>query len=265
LNILCIDIETLPIVLQTWDLKQEYNSHDNIIQESSIVCASWMLVDIDKKPSSVSVLDCMSRFNRSVYDDTHVVKTLHNVVNEADIILGQNSDNFDLKIINWRAKCHGLQPIKRMETIDTLKESRKVFRPPSHRLDYKGKALGHGGKIHMDMQDWRDITQYSYPPAGTKRDRDKAITTIKKMVRYNQRDVELDVELYLDERSWYKKHPNRLLYDPKVDGCPTCPSKDIRKKGFRRTATCTYQSYQCNSCGKQFQGTERLNKVDLKN
>jgi len=224
-----------------------------------------MYVDIDRKPSSVSVLDCMSRFNKSVYDDAHVVTKLHRVINEADVILGQNSDNFDLKIINWRSKCHGLEPIRRMETIDTLKESRKVFRPPSHRLDYKGKALGHGGKIHMDMQDWRDITQYSYPPAGQKRDRDKAIQAIRKMVKYNKRDVELDVELYLDERSWYKKHPNRLLYDAKIDGCPTCPSKDYKKAGYRRTSTGIYQAYQCKSCGKKFQGAARLANVDLKN
>ena len=248
-----------------WHLGKQRIPHDNIIQESSIISIAWMYVDIDKKPSSVSILDCMSRFNVSVYDDYHVIKKICRVIDEADVILGQNSDNFDLKIINWRAKQHGFPPLKRCDTIDTLKESRKVFRPPSHRLDYKGKALGHGGKVHVDMQLWRDIAQYNYPQIGAKRNKALAVYSVKKMVAYNQHDVELTVEQYLDERAWYKRHPNRLLYDPKVDGCPTCPSKDIKKQGFRRTATGQYQAYMCKSCGKKFQGTERLNRVELKN
>ena len=224
-----------------------------------------MTVDIDKEPSSASVLDCPSRFTKSVYDDYHVVKRLHQAIEGADVLLGQNSDNFDIKIINWRAKQHGLLPLKRTETIDTLKESRKVFRPPSHRLDYKGKALGHGGKVHVDGQLWRDITQYTYPPAGTKADKQKAIDAVKQMVIYNKRDVELDIKVYLDERAFYKKHPNRLLYDPRSDACPTCGGMDLKKNGHRFTQTGQYQSLGCRSCGKRFQSIKRTAKADYKN
>lgn len=263
MKILAWDIETLPMAVFLWHLgKHSHISHDNIIQESSIVCAAWKYVEIDKRVRSVSVMDCKTRFDKNAYDDYHVVKKLHSVLQDADVLLAQNGDNFDLKIFNWRAKRWGLDPaVPKVQTIDTLKESRKVFRPPSHRLDYKNKALGHEGKERIDIREWFDIALYGIG----KGDKITAISALKKMIHYNKRDVEALEEMYLDERAWYKQHPNRLLYDPNVDGCPTCGGKSYSKNGYRHTVTGIYQAYHCSSCGKRFQGTKRLHKVELKN
>lgn len=217
-----------------------------------------MDVEKDKKPKSVSILDDKVRFNTSVYDDYHVVKTLWSVLDSADVLLGQNIDQFDVKLFNWRAKKHGFSPVARCQTIDSLKESRAVFKPPSHRLDYKGKTHGLGGKEQTGgMQLWRDIALAEF--GGSMETAEKAV---KKMLRYNRRDVVLVKDVYFNERTYYKKHPNRILYDSNA-GCPTCGGQNFVDAGFAYTMVGKFQRYKC-SCGRRFQDTHTVLRVLVK-
>ena len=260
MKILIWDIETLPLALFQWSLHQDHNEHQNIIRESSIVCVSWMYAGMGKKPQSISILDDPGSYKKSVYTDRVIVDRMRDVIEESDILVAQNGDNFDLKILNWRSEQNGLKPLAIRQQVDTLKESRKVFRPPSHRLDYKGKALGYGGKDKVDGQLWRDIALREFGGSDA-----VCRTAIKKMLKYNRRDVTLLEEVYLRERAWYKKHPNRILYDPIAKACPVCGGKQIMKHGIRHLLSRSYQNYKCSSCGKQFRSTQSLPvKADFK-
>ena len=220
---------------------------------------AWMDIEAHKKPRSVSILDDKVRFNTSVYDDYHIIETIWPVLDSADVLLGQNIDSFDVKVFNWRAKLHGFGPVARVQTIDSLRESRKVFRPPSHRLNYKGMVHGLGGKQKTGgMQLWRDIALAEF--GGNMEVAEKAI---KKMLRYNRRDVVLVKDVYLNERSYYKKHPNRILYDVNA-GCPTCGGHESVDCGFAYTSAGKYQRYKCSTCGRRYQDTHSTDRALVK-
>lgn len=261
MDILGIDIETLPHVGMFWGLYKQNISHEGIIKESSVVCASWMLVDRKRKPRTVSILDDEKRYSKSVYDDEHVIRVIAEEMDKADVLLAQNGDSFDIKILRWKMCRYGLPPLRPIQTIDTLKESRKVFRPASHRQDFKSHVHGLGGKADVGgFKTWVNIAMRDF--GG---DDELARKSVRKMVKYNKKDV-LDLEgTYLTERAHYKGHPNRLLYDSLAIGCPTCGSKDYAERGYRYTMSGAYRSYSCKSCGKRFQDARRTYHVSLKN
>ena len=241
-------METLPLLCFTWGLKQDYIPHENIVQETSIVCASWMVLGEDKTPKSVSILDDQSRFKKSVYDDTHCVKELHQVISDADILLGQNADRFDLPTLQSRATLIGLPPLQQKDSIDTLKEAKKVFRLPSHKLDFMARFFLNEKKMDTGgMRLWLDILQRDYPTVGETPDPAKAEKAIKKMVRYNKRDVKLTADLYEAIKPYMKRHPNVRMYND-GEGCPRCGSKNIKKRGVRVRMNGKFQTYKCRDC-----------------
>ena len=62
-------------------------------------------------------------------------------MDEADIIIGQNSDRFDLPRINSRFIEHGLGCPSKFETIDTYKMATNKFGFTSNKLEYMTKKL----------------------------------------------------------------------------------------------------------------------------
>lgn len=79
------------------------------------------------------------------------------IANSADEIIAQNGDNFDIKWLRTRCLYHRISVSPKFNTIDTLKMARQGFRFNANRLDYMGKFMGFGGKIHTDYDMWKDI------------------------------------------------------------------------------------------------------------
>ena len=257
------DIETLPSIVMVYGLYDQNISPDNIIVESSIASIAWTFIDakgkIDKI-QSVSILDDIERFDNSVYDDFYVIDKFHPILKEANVLVGHNGDNFDLKVFNWRARINGFKPTGPKETVDTLKESRKVFKAPSHRLDYKGKAHGVGGKHEAGKKGLQFIISRYEVDANY---RAKAITAVRELEEYNIRDVELLHEVYKEERVYYKRRPNIQKYVQKKGICPDCGSKLINN-GTRAVGQSVYQRYRCTSvaCSGEFRDKKPLFTVD---
>jgi predicted RNA-binding Zn-ribbon protein involved in translation (DUF1610 family) len=75
----------------------------------------------------------------------------------------------------------------------------------------------------------------------------------KRMKKYNAHDVTLLEGLYLRLRPWMKTHP-RVSGAP--EACPKCGSARIQSRGEMRSATRTYQRYQCVGCGGWLKATK---------
>jgi DNA-directed RNA polymerase subunit RPC12/RpoP len=105
----------------------------------------------------------------------------------------------------------------------------------SNKLDHLGAHLGLGRKVDTGgFETW----------AGCMRGDMKFW---KLMTKYAKQDVDLLRKVYMKLRPWMTNHPNLNIFDG-TDGCPTCGSRRLQKRGTRRTQVAIYQQYQCNNC-----------------
>jgi predicted RNA-binding Zn-ribbon protein involved in translation (DUF1610 family)/DNA polymerase elongation subunit (family B) len=241
-KVLIYDIETTHNIVAAFDLYPEMIPHDNILQERFIVCACWQWLG-EKKVHSVSVLDDPARFKKDHTDDYVVVKKLHELFSEADVIVAHYGDAFDYPYVQSRSIFHGFKPTPPVTSVDTKKIAKGRFRFNSNRLDYLGKFLGLGGKIHTDNSLWLGVLK------GDRK-------SIEKMVTYNKRDVDLLLKVFKKLAPYIPSHVNRELFGG--HGCPRCGSTKIQSRGTHRAISKIYQRYQCQACGgwfKEFKST----------
>ena len=224
------DIETSSMLVKSWGLwNQNINYHD-IVQDWNIYCISWKV--LGKKRVKTFSVD----LNVSQFDDYDLCKKMREVLVKADAIVHHNGNAFDLKKYNARLIKHKLDPLPPIQTIDTLKEARKIAKFSSNKLDYIGQYLGCGEKIETAGQNlWKGV--YNGDPRS-----------LKLMIKYCEQDVRLLENVYLKLRGYMKSHPNLSFYDDKIS-CPTCNSKNKMKEGTRRTASgILKQRYKCKDC-----------------
>ena len=244
-KILLWDVENTHNIVATFGMWNVNITHKQILQEWFMLCAAWKWLG-EKKISSVSLLDDIPRFKKDFTDDYFVIKTLHGVLSEADAIVAHNGDKFDLRKFNARAVKHGLKPIPKMVTIDTLKIAKQHFNFNHNKLDYLGHYLGVGQKIDTDIELWLDCLKGD-------------VNAIKKMVVYNKGDITLleNVFRILAPYAEAKLNFNHFFGEGHV--CPTCGSEDLQRRGFRLTRVSKFQRFQCNSCGAWSSAPDKKN------
>lgn len=251
MRILAFDVENLPNITSTFKLFDTNISHTNIIENQSLISISWKFIGKGCKSGiqSVSIADDPERFKDDIYDDYHVAKTFHEVLNSKDdfVLMGHNLDRFDIKKFNTSALKHGLCAVPERQSIDTLKQARRKFKLDSNKLDYLARFLGVGEKIQTGgFQLWNDIVQAKYPAVGKKADPEKTKEAMRRMVLYNKHDVRLLIAVYEKMKGWIKI-PNWTLYNNVVVGCTKCGSKTFCSNGHRYTQTGKHRRFWCKS------------------
>lgn len=228
------DIETTHNLAAVFRLaNQDYIQPDNIVQERYIVCAAWMGLE-DTEVQAISTLDNPQLFKKDPHNDLFVLKVLHKVLSEADVIVAHNGDQYDIKFTQARMLIQGLPPLPPITSIDTLKVARDKFLFNANNLDYLGKMLKVGRKKPTTAGLWLRVLQNDP-------------TAIEEMVRYNKEDVLLLKRVFLKLQPYIANHVNRQLFG-QIGGCPRCGSKRVQSRGQHRALTQTYQRYQCQEC-----------------
>lgn len=231
-KIVLFDIETAPMKVTTWGLYNNFLSIDNIIEDWYIICAAWKTLG-SKTVNYASIKKAGSR------DDKGVLKSLRAALSGADVIVGHNSDKFDIKKFNARLIFHGLDPLPPIPTVDTKKEAKKIAAFSSNKLDYLDKFFGGEGKMHTEYQLWLDIMQGD----------EKAL---QYMIKYNRDDVNRLENVYLRLRPYMKNHPHVGAIEGKdrFTSCPNCGGTNLKLNGTRVTAAgIRKQEVQCQDCG----------------
>lgn len=241
-RILLYDLETSQNLVAVFSLKNnDWIRPENIIQERYIISASWKWLG-EKKISAVSVLDDPKRYKLNPHDDRHVLEVMHKVMNEADVIVAHNGNEYDAKFLNGRLLIQGFPPLPPIMQIDTLKTARAHFLLNANNLDYLGEVLKVGRKKPTTTGLWLRILKGD----------SKAIT---EMVRYNKQDVALLEKVFIKLQPYMANHVNRHLFGG--IGCPRCGSTQTCRRGTHRSITQTYQRWQCNACGGWFRDAKR--------
>jgi DNA polymerase elongation subunit (family B) len=227
-KVLLLDIETAPHKVFVWGLYSQDINPNDIEEPGYTLCfsAKWLGT---KKITF-----------HSVYHDgvNKMIKTIHQLMDEADIIIHYNGKKFDIPILNKEFLNHGLAPPAPYEQIDLLKIVQRKFRLASNKLDYVSQNLGLGSKVeHKGMSLWKGCMN------GNKED-------WRKMEQYNKRDVILLDKLYRRLLPWIDG-PNFALYNERSDiQCVNCGSSHLQSRGVKLTRTMVYRRFQCQSCGK---------------
>jgi len=232
------DIETCPNIGFHWSFGKQYLSMDNVIHEGQIMCICWK----EQGKKKVHHLQWNGETDKSV------VAEFKKIIDEADELVAQFGDNFDLPWYNGRHLIHGLPPVAFAKTADTYKMASRHFRLNCFKLDYLASLLFNERKVKTTFEWWRRCHPVTNPDEA---DRAKWLA---KMVRYCKKDV------VLLEKVWGKL----AMYDPpgthqgvyqRSDQsykwtCPRCASDRVSKSKTRVTAKGTIQhQMKCKDCG----------------
>lgn len=248
-RILLMDLETAPNRAWIWG-KYEQNAL-GFDKEWYVLCYAYKWLG-DKTTRAVSLPDFKKLYKKDPEYDARLMQELWDLLDEADIVIAHNGDQFDIKKANARFIAHGLQPPSPYKTIDTLKVARKHFKFNSNKLNDLGKHLGVGEKVETGgFKLWEGCMEGD-------------LTSWKKMVKYNKQDVELLEKVYLKLRPWMTNHPNMNIVDETVGACPICSSTKIQKRGFSPTRVGKKQRYQCTACGGWSTGKSVKTNIEIR-
>lgn len=170
-KILLYDIETSPNKGWFWrsGWKQTI-SPDQILEERKIICLSYKWAGEKQVYNLTWDKDQCDKF---------LIEQFIEVLNEADMIVAHNGDNFDIKWLKTRALFHRLHTnmLPRYNQFDTLKVCKSKLYLNSNRLDYIAKFLGFKGKLRTRYNLWGEVCW------------DNNRTALQEMVDYCDEDV----------------------------------------------------------------------------
>lgn len=224
-RVLLYDLETGPNLAYVWGKYQQ-----DVIRFQS----EWQLLSFAYKWLGEKSVKAEAQDTQT---EEELVAKLHSLLDEADIVIAHNGDQFDQRMANAKFIEFEMDPPSPYRSVDTKKVARRYFRFTSNKLDDLGDKLGLGRKAQTGGFDtWLGCMEGNQ-------------TAWNKMKRYNKQDVALLEKIYLRLRPWTENHPNVAVIANEPDGCPKCGSDELQKRGTRQTNTQTYQRYQCQGCG----------------
>lgn len=232
-KILLLDIETARMIMGAWHLGKQRLGYDQVIKDWFMLgwSAKWLFED-KTYSAFVNGREAIER------DDCRISKELWLLMNDADIIISHNGNQFDLKKITTRFIVNKIAPPTPFLSLDTFQIAKKQFGFSSNALNYLGKLLLSKEKLHTDYELWIKCENGD----------DEALSY---MDSYCQQDVLLLEEVYLELRPYIKSHPNvGLLMDSTEPRCPNCGSTNIQyTDNYYTTPANQYRVVRCMDCG----------------
>lgn len=245
-KILLFDLETTPNLSYTWGKWEQ-----NVIAFKK----EWELLSVAYKWLGEKEVYCITRPDFKDKTDKSISRELKKLLDEAEIVIAHNGDEFDIKKSNAKFIEHGLGPTSAYQKIDTKKVAKKYFKFNSNSLDDLGNLLGVGRKEKTGGFDlWLDCM------AGKKE-------AWKLMAKYNKQDVLLLEQVYLKLRPWMEQHPNLAILSNRPSSCPKCGStRSLINKGIISNRINTYKRFLCRDCNSYCQAriAEKISKPEYK-
>ena len=222
-KVLVLDLETKPALGYIWRLWDNNVGLNQLVEDDGVICwaAKWAGEDWV--------------YFDSVWMNTEegMLQNIWQLLDEADVVVGWNSDRFDLAHLNAHFAKHGMGPPSSYKGLDLMKRVKNKMKFLSNKLDYVSQKLGVGRKLETGgFELWLDVM------AGDK----KAQALMRE---YNEHDVLLTEEVYEKLRPWLPQ------VVPPSHGmtCPECGSTHLQSRGFAKTVTSSYKRFQCQECG----------------
>lgn len=226
---LVIDIEWSPAKAYVWRMWDENVTPDQLIDPGGLLCfcAHW-----------VGSKEFMF-FSEWENGKQEMAVALRELLDEADAVIGYNSNKYDLPKIKGHLLLEGLKPFAPPTSIDLIKTV-KGLGFVMNRLAYIAPLLDIGNKMkHEGFRLWRSVLEGD----------EKAQARMKK---YCVQDVKVTTALYMRIQPYIVDHPH--LGDDK-GACGSCGSNHVQMRGYRRSKFFKVRRMQCQDCGAWSTGT----------
>ncbi len=244
-RILILDIETLPLETYTWGIWDQNIGLPMIKNDWSIL--SWAAKWLGDPPSKVMYAD--QRDSKDVRNDKKLLKGIWDLMNEADVIIGQNSNSFDNKKLNARFLLNGFPPPTGYKKLDTKVIAKKYFALTSNRLEFMAEKINKKYK-KLSHEKYPGFAMWLAAMAG-----DKKVWPVLK--KYNVHDVLATEELFQTFVKW-DPSINFNIYREDEDHVCSCGSKEFKLNGYAYTAAGKFQRFVCKECGKESRSKTNL-------
>ena len=235
---LYIDVETSPNLAYVWRLWDQNISLNQVVEQTEILCFAHMW-GTSKRAATCDIWNDGRRA---------MAAKLHELLNEADLVVGYNSRSFDVKLINSLMVEEGFGPPSPYAQFDLYVEAKKAFKWPTMKLQNVLERLGLENKLSTGgFELWKGCLEGDWDCIG-------------KMLAYNKQDVEIMPALLERLRPWSRSYPNRSLFvDTENPVCPRCGSTHVGPRGQYTSGTGTYRKYFCKEC-KSWSRSPKLSK-----
>lgn len=235
-KVLIFDIETSPMKAYVWKRWKENISLEQTISEWFMI--AWSAKWLYGKTVMGEVLTPEEALNE---DDSRIVKSLWELINQADVVVAHNGNAFDIPKMNSRFIIHGLPPTKPYFSVDTYRVAKRQFGFSSNKLDALAGYFGLAGKLDTDFDLWKRCLEGDAEALGY-------------MLEYNKMDVKVLEEVYLKLLPWIKGHPNMNAFTDEEVVCTNCGSTEVEllEGEYYYTQVNKYQLLRCKHCGAIF-------------
>ncbi|MCW2843337.1 MAG: hypothetical protein JWN22_1253 [Nocardioides sp.] len=244
MKVLTLDLETSPLLVYTWGLRNQFISIGQIVEPTRVLCfgAKWLH---ERR---------VQHFSEWADGKQGMLDAAHRLISEADMIVGYNHRSFDMKHLTREFMEAHMPPPSPVQTVDLYREATQAYFP-SHKLQYVSTALGLEGKLgHTGFKLWIDVM------AGDEKAQ-------RLMERYCKQDVALTEKLYTEMLPYLKSLPNAALYlddESNAPICPRCASTELTRQGFNYTRLGKFQQFRCGGCGSWSRGKKNLRIPEIR-
>ena len=233
-RVLLYDTENSANIIAAWGVHEQ--DALEVLEHRQIITVSWKWLGEKGLPKVLSLPD-FPLYKRDPKNNLQLVKHLHSLMEQADIVLGHNAAEFDCKRVNTEIIKHNLPPPPPHKVIDTLKAARKHFGFNFNSLKALAEFLGLPHKLETGgYRLWKGC-------------REGDMASWAKMSKYCAGDTRTLEALYLRFRPWMTNHPNMTAFDG-LDGCPACRSRRLQHRGWMISVNTKRMRFQCQDCGK---------------
>lgn len=244
-KVLLLDIESAPMLGYVWGLWENNVALNQLHTDWYIL--SWSAKWLGSPENEVMYED--NRNSPNIEDDSKLLLKIWELMDEADIIIGQNSKAFDIKKLNSRFIQNGFGPPSSFRQIDTLQIAKSTFGFTSNKLEYLTKKLCVKYK-KLDHAKFSGFEMWKQCLAGN-------VEAWEEMKQYNIHDVLSLEELYIRLRPWNKSININVFHDSTETICH-CGSTDFVNKGYVYSNTGKFQRLKCRSCGAEIKEKTNL-------
>jgi len=188
--------------IETTDLNSDWGT---------LLCVGYKWLG-DKTPTVISILDYPGV---NVLDDSNLVKAFHEIISQAEMVIGYFSKGFDQPWMQGKYMEHGLPALANVPHVDLFFTAKSNTRLSRKSLDNLVTYFKLGKKYDVSRDDWK-LAKIG-DPGG-----------IREVIKHCYVDVNLTEKLYLQKfRPYIRTHPRINGWLP----CRHCGSTKLQRRG----------------------------------